>query len=117
MSLNCLSCRILKRTVSNNGRDHCAKPNYTRKMGSNDRCKSEISPAAYEQLRMEEAMMSGMGSKKGRHRRLNTIDTTYGAVAFEADVNPKLVRSPGMRRDWSFEKVIDEKMRNEMRLR
>ncbi|KAK8691001.1 hypothetical protein V6N13_074522 [Hibiscus sabdariffa] len=117
MSLNCLNCQILKRTASNNGRDPCAKENNRRKIASNDRSKSEISPAAYEQFRSEESMMSAISSKKGHHRRLKTIDTTYRTVAFEADGNPKLVRSPGMRRDWSFEKMGDEKMRNEMRIR
>ncbi|KAE8724157.1 Detected protein of unknown function [Hibiscus syriacus] len=103
MSLNCLNCQILKRTDSDNDIDHhCAKPKYARKIRSKKaRSKSEISPAVYEQLRREEPIMQVVGSKKGHHRRLNTVDN--GAVAFEVDCNPRLLRSSGMRRDWSFE--------------
>ncbi|KAK8487518.1 hypothetical protein V6N13_046948 [Hibiscus sabdariffa] len=111
MSLNCLNCQILKTKEPDDGRDHCAKAKYRRNIGSNDRSKSEISPAVYEQLRSEEPIMPVIGSKKGHHRRLHTVDN--GAVALEADGNPRLVRSCGMRRDWSFEKPGDEKMKNE----
>ncbi|XVF11041.1 hypothetical protein REPUB_Repub07fG0235300 [Reevesia pubescens] len=95
------------RTDSYNELDHYVKAKDGRKSCSKrvDRSWSwNISPAAYEQMRNE--LMSVVASKqmkKKGHRRLNTIDTTYGADDFEADVGPRLVRSSGMRRDWSFE--------------
>ncbi|XWS62150.1 hypothetical protein CRYUN_Cryun07bG0186300 [Craigia yunnanensis] len=116
MSLNCLTCQVLRRTGSNNDRDHCGKENDSRKF-----CWSgNLSPAAYEQIRSKP--MSAVPSKKIKkgHRRLKTIDTTYGAVTLEDDGEPRLVRSCGMRRDWSFENLREErdgKMRKEMRVR
>lgn len=99
---------MLKRTTDSN--------NDRRKIGFNDRARSEISQEAYEKLASDDDLvMPVIGPKKGHHRRANTIDTTYGAVTFEVDGKPKLVRSSGMRRDWSFEK-LDEKKRNEMRV-
>lgn len=75
-----------------------------------------LSPASYEQIRSEP--MSVVISKKKKikkgHRRLNTIDTTYGAavaVAFEADAAPRLARSSGMRRDWSFENLREKRLK------
>ncbi|XVE57443.1 hypothetical protein DITRI_Ditri04bG0091100 [Diplodiscus trichospermus] len=123
MSLNCLTCQVLRRTDSNNGRNHCGKQKDISKF-----CCISIhrswsmnmsSAAAYDRQFGGESTMTVVPSKKG-HRRLNTIDTTYGAVAFEDDGEPRLVRSCGMRRDWSFEnlrEVRDEKMRKEMIVR
>ncbi|TYJ41234.1 hypothetical protein E1A91_A03G006400v1 [Gossypium mustelinum] len=118
MSLNCLNCRMLKRTIdSNNSRDHCSKAKHRRKIGFNDRARSEISPVAYEKLTSDDDLvMPTIGPKKSHHCRANTIDMTYGAVTFEADGKPRLVRSSGMRRDWSFENLRDENKRNEMRV-
>ncbi|XP_022738654.1 uncharacterized protein LOC111291275 [Durio zibethinus] len=122
MSLNCLTRQVLQRTDSNNHRDHCVKEKDSRKfcgIGIDRSWSGNI----YEQIRSDHDPMSVVPSKKikkGHHRRLNTIDTTYGAVAFEADGEPRLVRSCGMRRDWSFENLReerDEKMRKEMRIR
>ncbi|EOY23996.1 hypothetical protein QUC31_008538 [Theobroma cacao] len=118
MSLNCLTCQVLQRTDSNKDRDY-GKEKDSRKFCCIrvDRSWSgNLSPAAYEQIRNEPMPVP---TRKG-HRRLNTIDTTFGAVAFEADGEPRLVRSCGMRRDWSFEDLRgtrDEKMRKEMRVR
>ncbi|XWS49564.1 hypothetical protein CRYUN_Cryun12cG0013900 [Craigia yunnanensis] len=107
MNLNCLTSQVLRRTDSNNDRD-CGKEKDSRKFCCimvERSWSGNISPAAYEQIRSTEPMslLPSKKIKKG-HRRLNTIDTTYGAVAFEADDGePRLVRSSGMRRDWSFE--------------
>lgn len=80
-----------------------------------------ISPGGFERIRStDDQPMSVVPSKKmkkGGHRRLNTIATTYGAVGFEADVDgePRLVRSSGMRRDWSFEDLRAEREEKMMR--
>ncbi|KAE8657253.1 Detected protein of unknown function [Hibiscus syriacus] len=97
MSLNCLTCQVLKRTDSVNERDHSGrkqKPNLTFCWGS-----AAWSPN-YEQIRSEPTSKK---VKKG-HRRRNTIHTTYESKGLDADhAEPRLVRSSGMRRDWSFE--------------
>ncbi|XWS38749.1 hypothetical protein CRYUN_Cryun19dG0157100 [Craigia yunnanensis] len=123
MTLNCLTSQVLRRTDSNNDRD-CGKEKESSKFCCIrvDRSWSgNINPAVYEQIRSEPmSMFSSKKIKKG-HRRLNTIATTFGAVTFEADdVEPRLVRSCGMRRDWSFEDLrgqMGEKMRKETSVR
>lgn len=57
-------------------------------------------PRPYDQMKNT----SRTKAKKGRHRRLNST----GGVGFEGDgisTEPRLVRSSGMRRDWSFENL------------
>ncbi|XP_022717777.1 uncharacterized protein LOC111276252 isoform X3 [Durio zibethinus] len=111
---------VLQRTDSNKDREHCGEEKDSRKNCSKtvDRSWSgNLGPAAYEEIRSEPLMSVAPRKKikKGGHRRLNTIDTTYGAEG-----EPRLVRSCGMRRDWSFENLReerDEKMRKEMRAR
>ncbi|XVE65295.1 hypothetical protein DITRI_Ditri07aG0169400 [Diplodiscus trichospermus] len=104
--------KALRRTDSNNGRDCGNKEKDSMKFFCIrvDRIWSgNNSTEAYEQM----AVVPSKKVKKG-HRRLKTIDTTYRAVAFVDgdDGEPRLVRSCGMRRDWSF-----EDLRKEMRVR
>lgn len=72
-----------------------------------------MSPQGCEQMGKEPSSSNSNGSTSGIPSkkikkgplRFNTIATTYGTVGFEANVGaqPRLVRSSGMRRDWSFE--------------
>ncbi|KAG4188323.1 hypothetical protein ERO13_A08G156500v2 [Gossypium hirsutum] len=102
MSLNCLICQ--HRSNSNNYREYCAKEkNCKERVGTS--C-SGISPTYYNEIKSDHEPTSLVIAKnkinKG-HRRLKTIDSPYGATAFESDNDePKLVRSSGVRRNWSF---------------
>ncbi|KAE8670256.1 Detected protein of unknown function [Hibiscus syriacus] len=97
MSLNCWTCPILQRTNSSSDIDFCCV-RVSRSLSGN------MSPQPYEQLGKE----PGIPTKKMKAapRRFNTFDTkSYGAMGFEGNGNdePRLVRSSGMRRDWSME--------------
>ncbi|XVF13623.1 hypothetical protein REPUB_Repub08aG0223600 [Reevesia pubescens] len=115
MSLNCLTCQVLIRTDSNNDKDSHVKEKDSMKFCCTSIGRSwsgNISPAAYEQIRIEPiSVVPPKKIKKLGHRRLKTI----GAETFETDgAGPRLVRSSGMRRDWSFEDLRgqrDDKMR------
>ncbi|KAE8712766.1 Detected protein of unknown function [Hibiscus syriacus] len=89
---------VLKRTDSVNEKDqfgHKQKPSLTFCRGST------TWSANYEQISSDQRISKK--AKKG-HRRRNTIHTTYESKGFDADqAEPRLVRSSGMRRDWSFE--------------
>lgn len=105
MSLNCLNCSQVRRTNS----DHACE----RKHGEVRNCKKiccvevdrswpgNLAPQPYEQICVKNATMLVAKKKVVRpgHRRLYTT----GAAAFEGAAEPRLVRSSGMRRDWSFE--------------
>ncbi|MBA0646465.1 hypothetical protein Goklo_014430, partial [Gossypium klotzschianum] len=105
MSLNCLICQ--HRSNSNNYREYCAKEeNCKERVGTS--C-SGISPAYYDEIKSDHEPTSLVIAKnkinKG-HRRLKTIDSPYRATAFESDNDePKLVRSSGVRRNWSFKDI------------
>ncbi|KAF8412541.1 hypothetical protein HHK36_000529 [Tetracentron sinense] len=103
MALSCLICHTLKRTDSETdmGYEHdkprlrvcCVKVERSWSAGN-------LTPPRYEQIRNESRVVT----KKARngHRRLHTT----GAVACEGLAvaeEPRLLRSCGMRRDWSFE--------------
>ncbi|XP_022642101.1 uncharacterized protein LOC111242557 [Vigna radiata var. radiata] len=92
MSLNCLSCNILQRVNSNNI-DACLPPeenndNNGKKRVSHNRSLSygNMAPPQY-------AHSGPLAKVKAQHRRTNS----------DSGVGPRLVRSSGMRRDWSFE--------------
>ncbi|CAK9142788.1 unnamed protein product [Ilex paraguariensis] len=91
MSLNCLTCQSMRRTDSKKELregifDH-EKPNLSLCLGRVERSWSGnlAPPRPYEKF------------KKATHRIHSS-----GPVEFESGA-PKLVRSCGMRRDWSFE--------------
>ncbi|KAE8722542.1 Detected protein of unknown function [Hibiscus syriacus] len=106
MSLNCWTCPILQRTNSSSDVDFSKEKDITqfccvrisRSLSGN------MSPQPYEQLGKD----PGIPTKKMKKapRRFNTFDTiSYSAMGFEGNGNdePRLVRSSGMRRDWSME--------------
>ncbi|GMI71758.1 hypothetical protein like AT5G46770 [Hibiscus trionum] len=108
MSLNCWTCPVLQRTNSKNNADlgkekgisrfFCVK--ISRSWSGN------TSPQPYEQIGKEP-------SNSGSPRRLNMFDnTSYGTMRFEANIGdePRLVRSSGMRRDWSFENLRGQRV-------
>ncbi|KAF3449444.1 hypothetical protein FNV43_RR10172 [Rhamnella rubrinervis] len=105
MSLNCLTCSQVQRTNSDQACD--------RKHGKDRNCKKiccvqvdrswsgNLAPPPYEHIFVKNASMLVAKKKvvKAGHRRLYST----GAVTFEGTAEPRLVRSSGMRRDWSFE--------------
>lgn len=114
MSLNCLTCQVLQRTDSSGSeRDHNygkAKKACNRKLCcvNVDRSWSGnlTPPPYYEQIEKSAPLLGEHEKKKAAaknagHRRLFST----GGVAYEGSTEPKLVRSAGMRRDWSFENL------------
>ncbi|KAK6947424.1 hypothetical protein RJ641_000897 [Dillenia turbinata] len=99
MSLNCLTCQGLPRTDSDR--------HYREETSSTLCCikverswSGNLSPQPYEQIRKASFYAEEMKEEKApRHRRL----LTTGDIAFEETGEPRLIRSSGMRRDWSFE--------------
>ena len=57
-----------------------------------------LSPPPYKKMRNEQSMGVNKTAKKG-HRRGHSM----GVVQLGEDFSPRLSRSGGMRRDWSFE--------------
>ncbi|KAB2053906.1 hypothetical protein E1A91_A12G224500v1 [Gossypium mustelinum] len=110
MSFNCLTFQVLEENDSINEKDPFGKQKKVTFC-----CVSRTWSGHYEQIRSEAMPVTGDPKKiKEGHRRLNTIHTIYESKGYEADAQPRLVRSCGMRRDWSFEDLSDEKMRKEM---
>ncbi|GAB4857831.1 hypothetical protein Ancab_015737 [Ancistrocladus abbreviatus] len=97
MSFNCLNCQVLQRTDSDCStrfinKTLCCKVMVDRSWSGN------LTPAAYyEKVGRSSRMIKN--KPKQDHRRIGST----GAVEFEENLEPKLVRSGGMRRDWSFE--------------
>ncbi|XP_010540783.1 PREDICTED: uncharacterized protein LOC104814444 [Tarenaya hassleriana] len=82
MSLNCLTCHALQRSDSDGDMRRRKDPNFMGKMMRNGSSLPQVTRI-----------------KKGhRHRRLYSADAVY-----EDSGKPRLVRSSGIRRDWSFE--------------
>ncbi|KAM7525423.1 hypothetical protein LguiA_015325 [Lonicera macranthoides] len=92
MSLNCLSCQNVQRTDSikelREGQDGEEKAQFRM-----------WAPRPFEQMRTTSAIMVPKKVNTHHHRIHSS-----GVVPFD-DGQPKLVRSCGMRRDWSFENV------------
>lgn len=98
MSLNCLRCHHLQRIDSeeelNEKSDIAGTPLLVQTRSKVDRSWSgNLAPRPYEKL----ADVVGEKGKKGHHR----LHTISGPIRYED--GPRLVRSSGMRRDWSFE--------------
>lgn len=113
MSFNCLTFQVLEKNNSINEKDQFGEPEKVTFC-----CVSRTWSGNYEQIRSEAMSVTGNPKKiKKGHRRLNTIHTINESKGYEEDAQPRLVRSCGMRRDWSFEDLRggrDEKMRKEM---
>ncbi|XP_055821229.1 uncharacterized protein LOC129889802 [Solanum dulcamara] len=104
MTLNCLTCQVLKRTDSheelrkkiNNVHE---KSNFRLFSGGIERKWSGnlVQKPRFETTRARSLVGKENKAKKGSRRIHNS-----GPMDFLTD-SPKLARSPGMRRDWSFE--------------
>lgn len=107
MSLSCLTCQVLERTNSNCERDYGAEMySYKRlfRLEVHQRSWSGNlgQPTSNDDETTSESMVvARKKGKKLRHRRLHST----GALACEGTAEPRLVRSCGMRRDWSFENL------------
>ncbi|CAL5359606.1 hypothetical protein ACSBR2_037528 [Camellia fascicularis] len=99
MTLNCLACQSLPRVDSEHElSERCGvdKHHFVIRWPKVDRNWSgHLVPMPYEKGRNESGIM-GKRAKSG-HRRVHND----GPMGFEN--KPRLVRSSGMRRDWSFE--------------
>ncbi|KAE9607020.1 hypothetical protein Lal_00025919 [Lupinus albus] len=96
MSLNCLTCsQVLQRTDSYE--DLYTEKEYREACKRADRSWSgNIAPPKGEK--------SGAVAKlKADHRRVHST----GNVSFSGSSEPRLVRCSGMRRDWSFENLVE----------
>ncbi|KAL5791436.1 hypothetical protein ACOSP7_000030 [Xanthoceras sorbifolium] len=113
MSLNCLTCQTLQRTDSEKEYGHeiyrtlcCIK--VERSWSGN---LTPPPPPAYEQMR--NGSMVATKNRKKSCRRLHSTGAVYDGTD-----EPRLVRSAGMRRDWSFEDLGErnDQMRKSGRL-
>ncbi|CAA7024837.1 unnamed protein product [Microthlaspi erraticum] len=89
MSLNCLACHILQRSDSD------------RDIGSrkDSSLTENFAISRYEKLARNRSQLPVVRRVKKGHRRLYSAEVVvYG----DLDA-PKLIRSSGLRRDWSFE--------------
>lgn len=101
MSLNCLTCHQLRRIESeeelNEKYDTVGTPHFVQTWSKVDRSWSgNLAPRPYDKLiKNKSGDMVGKKGQKG-HQRGHS-----GPVGYQD--GPRLVRSAGMRRDWSFE--------------
>ncbi|KAJ9152449.1 hypothetical protein P3X46_026014 [Hevea brasiliensis] len=97
MSLNCLTCQDLQR--NNSGTEYDQESIYRNLccIKVERSWSGNLSPPPYEKI--GKSSMTITRKIKKNHRRLNST----GAIAFKESGEPKLMRSSGMRRDWSFE--------------
>ncbi|KAL9666407.1 hypothetical protein QQ045_000738 [Rhodiola kirilowii] len=105
--INCMSRDVLERTDSYNLNRVGSPKQHTRLcfLKVERSWSGDMTRARYEQVMEDKAEESVRKAtkKKGHHRRCQS--------ELGADVAPKLVRSSGMRRDWSFEDLRN-KIRN-----
>ncbi|XP_010516694.1 PREDICTED: uncharacterized protein LOC104792275 [Camelina sativa] len=95
MSLNCLACHILQRTDSD------------RDIGSrkDSNLNESFATSRYEKMRRNRSSLPVPRRVNKGHRRLYSAEmVVYGDLD-----EPKLVRSSGIRRDWSFEDLKKQK--------
>ncbi|KAJ8754435.1 hypothetical protein K2173_002886 [Erythroxylum novogranatense] len=98
MSLNCLTCQVLQRTDSE--REYLPEKPKKKVFKVERNWSGNITPPP-SPLDSIGGVVGGVVSAstlKG-HRRFSST----GAIMFKENCEPKLVRSSGMRRDWSFE--------------
>lgn len=102
MTLNCLTCQSLQRTNSDKEYGNGGPIKKLCCIKVERSWSGNLTPPPYEQIRNGahgSMVVTAKKKVKKNHRRLNST----GAVAFTTNTEPKLVRSVGMRRDWSFE--------------
>ncbi|KAG5589367.1 hypothetical protein H5410_039881 [Solanum commersonii] len=104
MTLNCLTCQVLKRTDSHEElrkkfKNVDEKSNFRLFSGGIERNWSGnlVQKPRFEKTRARTLVGQETNAKKGSRRVHNS-----GPIEFMTD-SPRLARSPGMRRDWSFE--------------
>ncbi|KAA0038574.1 uncharacterized protein E6C27_scaffold92G001040 [Cucumis melo var. makuwa] len=97
MTMNCLTCQALPRTQSDRENNHGYETPSSRGKSCclyvPRRWSAELTP--HNPIKLDEDISSSDLHKKPRSRRARSGD--YGGN------EPRLVRSSGMRRDWSFE--------------
>ena len=106
MSLSCLSCQVLQRTNSDCEREYGGEKYTYKKIFQPEVHQRSWSgnlgqpPPGYDQMVSgSKAVVEQKKVKKLGHRRMHST----GALALDGTAEPRLVRSCGMRRDWSFE--------------
>ncbi|CAJ1948106.1 unnamed protein product [Sphenostylis stenocarpa] len=108
MSLNCLTCGNILQRVKSGRSDACLplpeesiKPCYNNENNNNNRKVSKAPNRSWSgNMTPPQFEPSGPLAKvKTAHHRRTTS---------EGGLGPRLVRSSGMRRDWSFEDLADE---------
>ncbi|CAN8245827.1 unnamed protein product [Cochlearia groenlandica] len=113
MSLNCLSCQALPRTESTKEFDQSGPgppPTVeTNHVGGRNRS-CNLSPRMYEKIgRSGSSLAQKMKKvKKIHHIRLSGPVGSSHSNGPSRIEQPRLVRSSGMRRNWSFENLRDQ---------
>jgi hypothetical protein len=99
MSLSCLTCsQVLQRTDS--FRELFKENEYRERSKKVDRTWSGNMPSPNK----ETTKGGPLAKIKANHRRNHST----GNISYSGRAEPKLVRSSGMRRDWSFENLVEE---------
>ena len=109
MSLNCLSCQDSQRSASE--RECLQGKPHKKKLGciTVERSWSgNLSPPSRGQMGRKSTAVATRKMIKKEPHRLNSA----GGVTFKGCEEPRLVRSSGMRRDWSFEDLMKACKRN-----
>ncbi|KAG5022300.1 hypothetical protein JHK82_018216 [Glycine max] len=99
MSLNCLACGQILQRVNSDRDDECLPPQETKTHKRKVTIQVDRSWSA--NMTPPKCARSGPLAKvktQEHHRRTNS----------EGNVGPRLVRSSGMRRDWSFEDLAGQ---------
>ncbi|WVZ17714.1 hypothetical protein V8G54_010696 [Vigna mungo] len=125
MSLNCLSCNILQRVNSNNN-DACLPPEeesirfYDDNNNRNNNNRNNNNISNNNNINNNNNNNDNNGKKRVSHNRslsygnmtppqyahsgpLAKVKAQHRRTNSDSGVGPRLVRSSGMRRDWSFE--------------
>ncbi|OWM64139.1 uncharacterized protein LOC116192417 [Punica granatum] len=119
MSLNCLTCQCLQRTDSNGDyrsvKENCHSVCCLR---AERNWSGPLLHPSYEPILDNSGPINGVAKKRQKAlRRLSTGAVTFGGSDLGVGTGdlgsrqPKLIRSGGMRRDWSFEDL--QQMRRE----
>ena len=98
MSFNCLTCGQILQRVNSDRDDECLPPQETKK--PNRKVAMQVDRSWSRNMTPPKYARSGplVKVKAEHHRRTNS----------EGDVGPRLVRSSGMRREWSLEDLAGQ---------